>query len=147
VGEGPERPRLEAQIRAAGLEERVRLCGWIPDPASVLRTCDAFVLSSRFEGFPNALLEAMALGLPAISVDCPSGPADIIRHEVDGLLVPFGNVPALAAAIRRLLSDGRLRGQLGAEAVRVVERFSTARYFALWDAVLRKEPTENVERT
>jgi GalNAc-alpha-(1->4)-GalNAc-alpha-(1->3)-diNAcBac-PP-undecaprenol alpha-1,4-N-acetyl-D-galactosaminyltransferase len=112
----------------------------------VLRGCDAFVLSSRFEGFPNALLEAMALGLPSISVDCPSGPADIIRHEIDGLLVPPGDVPALAAAIRRLLSDDPLRVRLGQEALGVVDRFSSERYYARWEAVLRKESPESVQR-
>jgi glycosyltransferase involved in cell wall biosynthesis len=137
---------LEEQIHARGLEPRVHLGGWIYDPVTVLRNCDAFVLSSRFEGFPNALLEAMALGLPAISFDCPSGPAEIIRHEVDGLLVAAGDVVALAAAIRRTLSDEQFRERLGAEAVRVVERFSVERYFARWDAVLRKESPASVER-
>jgi GalNAc-alpha-(1->4)-GalNAc-alpha-(1->3)-diNAcBac-PP-undecaprenol alpha-1,4-N-acetyl-D-galactosaminyltransferase len=137
LGEGPERSRLEEQIRTNGLNGRVRLAGWVADPSSVLRDCDAFVLSSRFEGFPNALLEAMALGLPAISFDCPSGPADIIRHEVDGLLVPPEDVPALSAAIRRLLGDEQLRSRLGTEARSVVERFSSERYFAAWDEVLQ----------
>jgi GalNAc-alpha-(1->4)-GalNAc-alpha-(1->3)-diNAcBac-PP-undecaprenol alpha-1,4-N-acetyl-D-galactosaminyltransferase len=139
LGEGPERHRLEDQIHEHGLEKRVRLCGWVSDPATVLRNSDAFVLSSRFEGFPNALLEAMALGLPSISFDCPSGPADIIRQEVDGLLVSPGDVPALSAAIRRLMSDDQLRGRLGKEAVHVVERFSSERYFATWDEVLQKK--------
>jgi GalNAc-alpha-(1->4)-GalNAc-alpha-(1->3)-diNAcBac-PP-undecaprenol alpha-1,4-N-acetyl-D-galactosaminyltransferase len=146
LGEGPERRRLEEQIHARGLDERVRLYGWVSDPATVLRNCDAFVLSSRFEGFPNALLEAMALGLPAISFGCPSGPAEIIRHEVDGLLVPAGDVPALSAAIRRLLSDDRLRHRLGAEAAHVVDRFSSERCYARWEAVLRKESPESVQR-
>jgi GalNAc-alpha-(1->4)-GalNAc-alpha-(1->3)-diNAcBac-PP-undecaprenol alpha-1,4-N-acetyl-D-galactosaminyltransferase len=146
LGDGPERRRLEEQIHARELEPRVHLAGWIYDPVTVLRNCDAFVLSSRFEGFPNALLEAMALGLPAISFDCPSGPAEIIRHEVDGLLVPGEDVAALAAAIRRTLSNEEFRERLGAEAVRVVERFSVERYFARWDAVLRKESPASVER-
>jgi GalNAc-alpha-(1->4)-GalNAc-alpha-(1->3)-diNAcBac-PP-undecaprenol alpha-1,4-N-acetyl-D-galactosaminyltransferase len=145
LGEGPERRRLEEQIRARGLNGRVRLCGWVPDPAAVLHNCDAFVLSSRFEGFPNALLEAMALGLPSIAVDCPSGPAEIIRHEVDGLLVPMGDIPALTAAIRRLLSDDQLRGRLGVEAARVVDRFSSELYFARWETVLRKEPPAGID--
>jgi GalNAc-alpha-(1->4)-GalNAc-alpha-(1->3)-diNAcBac-PP-undecaprenol alpha-1,4-N-acetyl-D-galactosaminyltransferase len=139
LGEGPERAGLEALIRARGLEGRVRLAGWEAEPSAVLRNCDAFVLSSRFEGFPNALLEAMALGLPAISFDCPSGPAEIIRHKVDGLLVPPGDVPALSAAIRSLMSDDPFRARLGKEAVRVVERFSSESYFAAWDEVLRKK--------
>jgi glycosyltransferase involved in cell wall biosynthesis len=144
LGEGPERRRLEEQIHARGLDERVRLYGWVPDPAAVLRNCDAFVLPSRFEGFPNALLEAMALGLPAVAADCPSGPAEIIRHEVDGLLVAAGDVSALSAAIRRLMLDDQLRGQLGAEAAHVVDRFSGERYFARWEAVFRKEPPASV---
>jgi glycosyltransferase involved in cell wall biosynthesis len=145
LGEGPERRRLEEQIHSGGLESRVRLLGWVTDPNSVLSDCDAFVLSSRYEGFPNALLEAMSLGLPAIAVDCPSGPADIIRHEVDGLLVPLGDVPALAEAIRRLLSDAPLRNRLGTQAVQVVDRFSSERYYARWEAVLRKEPPATIE--
>ncbi|HEV8070384.1 MAG TPA: glycosyltransferase family 4 protein [Planctomycetaceae bacterium] len=145
LGEGPERRRLEEQIHACGLDECVGLLGWVPDPATVLHNCDAFVLSSRFEGFPNALLEAMALGLPSIAVDCPSGPADIIRNEVDGLLVPPGDVPALSAAIRRLMSDELLRRRLAAEAARVVDRFSSDRYFARWEAVLRKEPLAGID--
>jgi glycosyltransferase involved in cell wall biosynthesis len=145
LGEGPERTRLAEQVRDRRLEGRVRLCGWVPDPTSVLRNCDAFVLSSRFEGFPNALLEAMALGLPSISFDCPSGPSEIVRHDVDGLLVPAEDIAALSATIKRLLSDDRLRNRLGTEAVHVAERFSSERYYARWDAVLRKEAPANVE--
>jgi GalNAc-alpha-(1->4)-GalNAc-alpha-(1->3)-diNAcBac-PP-undecaprenol alpha-1,4-N-acetyl-D-galactosaminyltransferase len=140
LGEGPERGRLEEQIQAHGLDSRVRLPGWVSDPNAVLHNSDAFVLSSRYEGFPNSLLEAMALGLPAIAVDCPSGPADIIRPEVDGLLVPLDDAAALTGAIRRLLSDPPLRDRLGAEAVGVVDRFSSERYYARWEAVLRREP-------
>ncbi len=145
LGEGPERQHLEEQIQLRGLEGRVRLLGWVADPNAVLGDCDAFVLSSRFEGFPNALLEAMALGLPAVAVDCPSGPADIIRNEVDGLLVPLGDVPALTTALRRLMSDEQLRHQLGREAVQVVERFSSERYYARWEAVLLRDPPSSLE--
>jgi GalNAc-alpha-(1->4)-GalNAc-alpha-(1->3)-diNAcBac-PP-undecaprenol alpha-1,4-N-acetyl-D-galactosaminyltransferase len=144
LGEGPERRRLEEQIHSQGLEPRVRLLGWVPDPTAVLRNCDAFVLSSRYEGFPNALLEAMALGLPAVAVDCPSGPADIIRNEVDGLLVPSGDAPTLASALGRLMGDESLRHRLGAQAVEVVDRFSSERYYARWEAVLDQEPPEPV---
>ncbi|HEV8000550.1 MAG TPA: glycosyltransferase family 4 protein [Planctomycetaceae bacterium] len=138
LGEGPERQRLEEQIHARGLGPRVQLLGWVSDPSFVLRDSDAFVLSSRFEGFPNALLEAMSLGLPVIATDCPSGPAEIVRDEVDGLLVPSNDVPALSAAIRRVMSDDPLRTRLRKEAVQVVERFSTAKYFERWDEVLQK---------
>jgi glycosyltransferase involved in cell wall biosynthesis len=143
LGEGPERPALERLIDANRLAGRVVLAGWEPDPNAALQQADVFVLSSRFEGFPNALLEAMACGLPAVSFDCQSGPAEIVRNEIDGILVPPEDVASLADAIERVLADEALRQRLAAEAVRVVERFSVERYFALWDAVLRREPLEN----
>jgi glycosyltransferase involved in cell wall biosynthesis len=139
LGEGPERARLEEITRKRGLAGRIQLPGWNPDPSSVLRACDVFVLSSRYEGFPNALLEAMAAGLAVVSFDCPSGPAEIIRHEVDGLLVPPEDVRALSKAIDRLFSDDDLRERLGKEAVSVTERFSEEHNFARWEAVLQKQ--------
>jgi glycosyltransferase involved in cell wall biosynthesis len=143
LGEGPERRTLERLIDMKGLAGRVVLAGWEPDPNAILQQGDLFVLSSRFEGFPNALLEAMACGLPAVSFDCQSGPAEIIRNQIDGILVPPEDVAGLADSINRALTDEALRHRLAAEAVRVVERFSVARYFARWDAVLRGDPPES----
>jgi glycosyltransferase involved in cell wall biosynthesis len=139
LGEGPARASLKKLIVEKGLDGRVLLAGWEPDPVFVLKQSDLFVLSSRFEGFPNALLEAMACGLPSISFDCPSGPAEIIRDTIDGLLVPAEDVGTLASTIDRVLGDESLRQRLSAEAVCVVDRFSAERYFANWDAVLRRE--------
>jgi len=143
LGEGPDRPALERLIDMKGLAGRVVLAGWEPDPSAALERGDLFVLSSRFEGFPNALLEAMACGLPAVGFDCQSGPAEIIRDQIDGILVPPEDVAGLANAIDRTLTDEALRRRLAAEAVRVVERFSVEHYFAQWDAVLRRDPPEN----
>jgi GalNAc-alpha-(1->4)-GalNAc-alpha-(1->3)-diNAcBac-PP-undecaprenol alpha-1,4-N-acetyl-D-galactosaminyltransferase len=145
LGEGPERQTLERLIDSRRLANRVVLAGWEADPTVALRQAKLFVLSSRFEGFPNALLEAMACGLPSVSFDCPSGPAEIIRDNVDGVLVPAENVDGMAQAMERLVVDESLRRRLSAEAVRVVERFSVERYFARWDAVLRREPPETVQ--
>lgn len=139
LGEGPERASLERLIKESRLGDRVLLRGWVADPTPLLCHGDFFVLSSRYEGFPNALLEAMACGLPAVSFDIESGPREIIRHEVDGLLIPPEDVGVLASAMQRLMNDAELRQQLAAHAAKVTERFSPERFFQQWDAVLEIE--------
>jgi glycosyltransferase involved in cell wall biosynthesis len=135
LGDGPLKEQLAAQALALGLSDRVEFAGALSDPFSVLRVADLFVFSSRYEGFGNALCEAMACGLASISFDCPSGPADIIRHDVDGLLVSPENVPELAAAMARLMGDPQERSRLASRAPEVVSRFSLERILGLWDEV------------
>lgn len=134
VGEGALRGELEAQ--AARLAERVHFTGRVTEPEAHLGRADVFVLSSRYEGFPNVLLEAMSLGLPVVSFDCPSGPSAIIRHREDGVLVPAGDVSALAAALDGVMADTALRHRLGDNARAVVERFGTDSILARWDALM-----------
>lgn len=136
LGEGAQRPSLEQLIRDRQLEDRVQLAGWISDPLSVLSEAGFFVLSSRYEGFPNSLLEAMACGLPVVSFDCNDGPGQIIRHEVDGLLVPDQDVAALAEALARLISDPTLRQRLAEQVPEVTKRFSQERFITAWEQLL-----------
>lgn len=138
-GEGPQRGDLEALVRSLGLGDRVSLPGWVPDLGAQMAQAQVFVLSSRWEGFPNVLCEAMAAGLACVAADCPGGgPAAIIRQEGDGLLVPPGDAPALAGALDWLLGDAGLRARLGARAREVVERFSQDRVLDLWDQCLEQ---------
>jgi GalNAc-alpha-(1->4)-GalNAc-alpha-(1->3)-diNAcBac-PP-undecaprenol alpha-1,4-N-acetyl-D-galactosaminyltransferase len=136
LGEGEERQALTRLAADLGVAARVHLPGVVPDPGSVLRRATLFVLSSRFEGFPNALLEAMACGLPVIAVDCPSGPGEIVRHGRNGLLVPPRDLEALTASMDRLMNDAAERRRLGEEAREVLERFRPTAVMALWDALI-----------
>ena len=141
LGEGVERPNLEALRNTLDLSDRVHLPGRVDDMADRYARADLFALSSRYEGFPNVLLEALASGLPAVSFDCPSGPADIIRHETDGLLVEPESTDKLAAALARLMGEVALRARFAARAVEAKDRFSLERIGPLWDAALGLPPT------
>jgi glycosyltransferase involved in cell wall biosynthesis len=136
LGEGPERAVLEARRDALGLGGRAHLPGNVAQPGGVLRRASLFVLSSRFEGFPNALCEALACGVPAVAFDCPSGPAEILRDGVDGLLVPPDDVDGLAHALRRLMADTELRRSLAARAPEVLDRFGLEKTLDMWEALL-----------
>lgn len=137
LGEGPLRAELEGLIRQKGCPERIILRGWTDHPETVLQQSQVFVLASRFEGFPNALMEAMACGLCSVSFDCGSGPAEILRDGVDGILVPPEDVGALAAALDHVLSNGEERERLGTNAVDVTQRFGIEPILQRWEAVLQ----------
>jgi GalNAc-alpha-(1->4)-GalNAc-alpha-(1->3)-diNAcBac-PP-undecaprenol alpha-1,4-N-acetyl-D-galactosaminyltransferase len=136
LGEGSERANLEGLAADLGISEAVVMPGTEKEPAFWLHKAGFFVLPSRYEGFPNALLEAMACGCAVISADCPSGPADIVRNGENGLLVPRDDVPAMSAAMGRLMEDEGLRTRLGGGALEVCSRFSRERIMAQWDALI-----------
>lgn len=137
-GEGSQRSMLEAVVRRLNLEGRVLLPGWAADPWSELEKADLFVLPSRWEGFPNALLEAMALGVACIAYDCPAGPGEITRRGQDGVLLPAGDEHALETALRALMSDEAKRRELGGRGAKSVrERYALSRVLTLWDEVFR----------
>ena len=114
AGEGLERKDLQQRIDRQRLGDRVTLMGWVDEPETWLSQAAIFVLSSRYEGFPVSLLEAMSLGLAVISFDCDSGPREIIRHQVDGLLVRPGDVAGLAQAMQCLIDDPGMSPSSGA---------------------------------
>jgi glycosyltransferase involved in cell wall biosynthesis len=99
LGEGEERPRLQALVTELGLEEDVALAGFVGNPFSYMAKAALFVLSSRWEGLPTALIEAMACGTSVVSTNCPSGPEEILENGKYGLLVQRGDIEALAEAI------------------------------------------------
>ena len=133
VGEGQERATLENLIATLSLDNRVTLFGRTEDVDEVYQKALLFVLPSRTEGFPNALCEAMAHGLPCISFDCDFGPRDIITHGKDGILVPPEDVDALAAQIQLLIDSPEQREALGREAIKIQERLSIKKIAKQWE--------------
>ena len=101
LGDGPERPELEALALSTGVGGRIRFHGFV-DPAQHMATASAYLLASRYEGLPNAMLEAMAFGLPVISSDASPGPLDFVTHGESGLVFRVDDVGALAAAMLRI---------------------------------------------
>ncbi len=135
-GDGPDREELERQRDSLGLSDRVTFAGRTQAPYDVMRRAVFLVMSSRREGFPTVLGEAMACGVPVVSFDCPSGPREMIRHGVDGLLIPPEDVAALAAGMERLMTDRDLAARLASRAPEVIERFSLLSVLARWDEIL-----------
>ncbi len=129
----PLRTELQARIDKAGLGSVVYLMGVSTRIHARMAEASIYVLSSRFEGLPMALLEAMKIGLPVVAFNCPTGPADVIDHDRDGLLVENGNVRALAAAIVALIEDPERRMQLGAAARVKAAEFDTDEIAVRWE--------------
>ena len=136
LGEGEERKNLLSEISNMGLSNRIFLPGAAGNISQWYERADLFVMSSRFEGFPCTLIEAMAHRLAVVSFDCDTGPRDIIRHEIDGVLVTSGDVPALASILSQLIKDEVLLKRYATQAVEVRDRFSMDRILNLWDEVI-----------
>ena len=123
LGEGPERALLEALARDLGVTDDVKLPGHKSNPYSYMTRAALFVLSSRYEGLPNVLIEAQASGVPVLSTDCPTGPREILLDGSAGVLVPVGDVEAMAEQGVRLLTDRAFAQSLADEATANLSRF------------------------
>jgi glycosyltransferase involved in cell wall biosynthesis len=136
-GEGPLRRRIARWITELGLEDGVEMPGFCDNPFALIRQADLFVMTSDFEGLPNALIEAQGLGLPAVATDCPYGPAEIIEDGVTGRLVPMADATAVARAIIEILGDSERRRRMGEEAARRARRrVDVARGMPRWQKLL-----------
>lgn len=138
LGDGVERETLQAQACALGVAKHVSLPGVVEDPFPMLAGADIFVLSSRFEGYPNALCEAMACGCAVVATDCPSGPAEIVEDGSNGLLVAPEDATALSQAMRRLIVDPRLRRSLATAARGIAETLDQGVIMKRWDDLVEQ---------
>lgn len=154
VGEGPDRSKLEDLVRDLGLDGRVFLPGFVGNPFALMHRSQFYVLPSNAEGFPNGLVEAMAVGLPVLATDCPSGPAEILEGEAAsglsdgryGLLTPCGNVEAMAQGLRRMadpVEQGRLAQLAKARAQDFSVRSAVDAYWNVISETLAREPASN----
>jgi len=138
MGKGELRSELIELRDELNLAERVVFTGALSNPFTVLRQGEMFVMASENEGFPMAHGEALACGLPVVCTDCPSGPREMIRQDVDGLLVPNRDTDALAAAMASLMSDESQRQQLSANAPEVLSRFGLEAIVSQWEILIKR---------
>jgi glycosyltransferase involved in cell wall biosynthesis len=136
-GEGEERAALEAQVAGHGLE-RVEMPGACSDMEHEMSRASVFALSSRFEGFPLVLCEAMSKGMAPVSFDCPTGPAEMIEDGENGLIVGLGDVDALAAALARMIGDEELRRRCGTAAAVTGRDFKMDVIGPMWDELFTR---------
>lgn len=135
-GEGPEREKLEAMIRSAGLQDRVLLPGLVKDLEPMYRTAAMMVMTSELEGLPMVLLEGKARGLPLAAFDIMTGPSEIIRDSVDGFLVEPFDLQAMAQRIAQLMDCESLRVQMSENARLDLEKFSEETILRAWLSLL-----------
>ncbi len=136
LGEGDKREALQKQLDEAGMGHRISMPGRAGNMRAWAKSADIYVLSSRTEGLSNSLLEAMACGVPSVAFDCDTGPREIIRPDLDGVLVqPAEDEEALAAHLSALMFDQVKQVELGKRGIDVRDRFSMRRISGLWQEV------------
>lgn len=151
-GEGEDRESLSELAHSLGLSDYISLPGRTQRPHDWAKDGGIFVLSSRYEGFANVLVEALAAGFAVVSTNCNWGPGEIVRHDRDGLLVPPEDPEALAGALVRVWEDDALRARLAAGALLRASDFSERQILSEWDAVIataldgRMRPVSSLSR-
>lgn len=141
LGEGPLRQELEAQAEATGFGGDIVLPGFVQNPFPLMRHANVFALSSRWEGLPTVLIEAMALGTSVVATDCPSGPSEILLRGCLGRLVPPGDVEALADALEQTMQTPQAPGPLKARAAYFAPEPAASRYLDTYYAARRSSRT------
>lgn len=138
LGEGEQRDALTALVRELRLETRILLPGRAGNMSRWYRRADLFAMSSAWEGLPMVMLEAMSHGVPVASYDFDFGARDIVRHGIDGLLVPRGDLPGLAEAMAAMLAEDGMREKMGQEATSIRERFGEREILRAWDELFAR---------
>lgn len=143
-GEGGEEERLKHMVKTLGLQNRIHFPGVLKDIPTALSQADLFVFPSRYEGFPNALCEAMAVGLPVVASAC-SGTLDLIQEGINGRLFPVGDHKSLSHILDELLKDSSQRQRLGLNAQKITETFHPHKIWTRWDRLIGDTISNTIE--
>ena len=135
-GDGDLREELNQLIQVNGIEEKASIQSFNPQIHQLIRDCAMFVSSSDWEGFPNSVLEALALGIPVIATDCDFGPNEMIEDHVNGLLVPVGNIEAMEKAMAYLAENESRAAEMGKQAIKSAEKYSIDRVGKKWISII-----------
>lgn len=146
LGDGPLHAQLLELVSVLGLQDRVCLPGRVGNVGDWLARASAFAMTSRYEGYPNALLEALASGVPAVACDVHTGPRELIQHGVNGLLVPAHSHEALTQALHQMMADDVMRKQMASQAHTTAHRHATDNIIARWEAVFAQAIAQRTKR-
>jgi len=136
-GRGQRTAELQRQVDELGIGDQVTLAEPSEDIPGEMAQASIYVLSSRYEGFPLVLIEAMSKGMGVVAFDCPTGPADIVDDHRNGILVPAGDVERLTAGMLELVEDEALRRRCGAAAIETAREYTMAAVGPQWDEMLQ----------
>jgi N-acetylgalactosamine-N,N'-diacetylbacillosaminyl-diphospho-undecaprenol 4-alpha-N-acetylgalactosaminyltransferase len=137
IGDGPDRERIRIQIKELGLQDAAIMMGWQDNVACFMARAQVFLLSSRYEGWPNVLVEAMACGCPVVSTDCDTGPREILGDNEYGLLVPVDDYEAMALEVEKLLLDPEMKKKFSERGMERASHFQTEKIAARYITILK----------
>lgn len=141
LGEGDERKNLESLIKKLNMSSKIKLMGKVENVEHFYQTSKVFAFTSIYEGFPNALLEAMHFGLACVSTNCPTGPSEIIQDGKNGYLIPLNSEKILTEKLKSLVTDDSLRKEFGTQAKKTSAKYEVENIVKEWLLIIRKLST------
>lgn len=146
-GEGPDRDKYEKLIQKLNISDKVFLKGRVKNPMNFIKNSEAFILSSKFEGMPNALIESLAQGIPSIATNCSGGGAKyLIENEVNGLLVPVGDEKQLSDAMKKIIQKKKTREEIIKNSNNINQKLEINRIVEMWETYFREIINKNSKK-
>lgn len=138
IGEGSNKNAYLQKVKSLNLLENISFIGNVKNIETYYNSAKIFVFTSNYEGFPNALTEALYFGVPSISTNCPSGPSELIEHGHNGFLIPMGDTKALEIAIKKLVEDHDLRAKISDQAMISTKKYEVQTIARQWEQLITK---------